>query len=237
MSSTGSEVTLLDLGYIESGNPRVHSGYGASRLPIQPSASAGIAGSQFDKIFQAQLGRAAASNSLGLFKTREHYYAAVPYELRRLDRAGREQYIKPYDKPWNEETKAQYSRHWNLVKHEYKEPEVIRNPTNWEQLVSYGIILPYSRNIGPGNTIQEATNNADLIAQGHDLHYKQSKSDQDIFNADREALGQFIVEATNPQDPISQVQAAIGAVGLGIKHGAELALGRPIYGKYVSTLS
>jgi hypothetical protein len=54
-----------------------------------------------------------------------------------------------------------------------------------------GLVLPFSNNIGPGNPIRPATNRADLIAQGHDLHYQQAKSDSDVLSADREAISQF----------------------------------------------
>lgn len=50
---------------VESG--RVHSGYGASRLPIRPTAGAAYAGAAHQRIFEGHLGRAAGdpNNPIG----------------------------------------------------------------------------------------------------------------------------------------------------------------------------
>ena len=46
-----------------------------------------------------------------------------------------------------------------------------------------------------------------------------------MLSADKEAISHFVHEAINGQDPVSQAQAALGAVGLGIKHGVEKVIG------------
>ncbi|QHY93495.1 structural protein [Ambidensovirus_Croatia_17_S17] len=231
---------------------RVHPGYGASKLPLRPTGAAGAAGSQYDAIFQSQLGRAAATgNPLGLFKHRDAYYASVPFELRRLPLADRQKYIKPYNVPWNKETKTQFRQHWRLVNPragqkrlqqqqqaaKQKEVEANRAQANLArgEPTWYGkaLTLPLSKNLGPGNRISPATNTADVIAQGHDLHYQDAKKDSDVLQADREAINQFTHEAIQGSDPVSRLHAAVGAVGLGIKHTVESLTGKVIYGELI----
>lgn len=229
---------------------RVHPGYGASRLPIRPTAAAGAAGSQYDPIFQGQLGAAASTgNPLGIFQSRDAYYDAVPFELRRLPLSERQQLIKPYNVPWNKQTKAQFPRHWRLVNPRAGQKRV-QQPTE-QQLKEihdsraqanlargepswYGRqpTLPLTNNLGPGNRISPATNAADAIAQGHDLHYQDAKENTDVLQADREAISQFAHEAIQGSDPVSRVHAAVGALGLGIKHTVESLTGKVIYGEF-----
>lgn len=229
---------------------RVHPGYGASRLPIRPTAAAGAAGSQYDAIFQGQLGVAARTgNPLGIYKDKYAYYDAVPFELTRLPLADRQRLIKPYDKPWNKETKAQFARHWSLVNPRagqkrvqqqqqaarQKEIEANRASANLarSEPTWYGRAptFPLTNNLGPGNRISPATNAADAIAQGHDLHYQDAKKDSDVLSADREAISQFAHEAVQGSDPVSRLHAAVGAVGLGIKHTVESLTGKVLYGE------
>uniref|UniRef100_A0AAU7E1R2 Structural protein n=1 Tax=Coleura bat parvovirus TaxID=3141917 RepID=A0AAU7E1R2_9VIRU len=229
---------------------RVHPGYGASRLPITPTAAAGAAGAQYDPIFQTQLGVAAATgNPLGLFKSRDEYYESVPWELRRLPLADRQRLIKPYNRPWNKETKAEFARHWKLVNPRAGQERLQKQQVEarWKAEVKaresanladgqpawYGRAptLPFTNNLGPGNRISPATNAADAIAQGHDLHYQDAKKDSDVLQADREAISQFAHEAVQGSDPVSRLHAAVGAVGLGIKHTVESLTGKVLYGK------
>lgn len=229
---------------------RVHPGYGASRLPITPTAAAGAAGAQYDKIFQGQLGVAAATgNPLGFFANRDDYYNSVPWELRRLPLADRQKFIKPYNVQWNKESKAQFPRHWKLVNPRAgqkrlqqqqqaareKEIQARRENANFahSEPTWYGRAptLPLTNNLGPGNRISPATNTADSIAQGHDLHYQDAKKNSDVLQADREAISQFAHEAIQGSDPVSRIHAAVGAVGLGIKHTVESLTGKVLYGK------
>lgn len=162
------------------GESKVHSGYGASRVPIKTSSTVGSAGSNYDKIFQSQLGSAASdpNNPIG---------------------------------NW----------FYNLFYGKKSVPEE-----------SSGLVLPFSNNIGPGNTISESRSRSDTIAQGHDLHYKDATSDLDVLSADREAISQFAYETVNPENPISQLQAGIGVIGLGAKHAIDKLTGKVTYGKY-----
>jgi len=204
--------------------PKIHSGYGASRIPIKPSISIGLAGSNYDKIHQQQLGVAASTgNQLNLFKSRDEYYDSIPIELRQLGFQDRQEKIKPYGVSWNKESKQQYKEHWKLV-----------NPRAGQKRVNSGFVLPFSNNIGPGNTVQEALNPADKIAQGHDISYSNAKSDKDIQDSDTVAIGQFVQEAVGGSNPISSAQAIVGAVGLAGKSLIERIAGKAIYGKYAT---
>ena len=234
-SSSSSDVSVFNRG---SGYNRLHSGVGRERFLTGQAAgrgtvlSGGLQGQQLET-FAGHLGQGLAGQ-INWFPDRNSYYASVPSELKNLNFRDRRKYIKPYDRPWNDETRAQYPRHWSLV----SQQATVNNPTPQRvepvlsrgQPIAYGKTLPFSNNIGPGNSIQPALTNADLVAQGHDLHYQLAKKDSDVLSADREAISQFTYEAISGSDPISQLQAGAGAIGLGIKHLAESALGKVIYG-------
>ena len=51
-------------------------------------------------------------------------------------------------------------------------------------------------------------------------------------SADREAISHFAYEAIQGSDPISRVQATIGAIGLAAKSAAETITGQVLYGKH-----
>ncbi|KAL3286274.1 hypothetical protein HHI36_000783, partial [Cryptolaemus montrouzieri] len=89
--------------------------------------------------------------------------------------------------------------------------------------------LPFSNNIGPGNKPDKPRTGADAIALHHDLQYGTTKTSEDIHKADKKAISDFAYEAIYASDPISQLQAGVGSVGLGIKHTAEKATGQIIY--------
>lgn len=83
--------------------------------------------------------------------------------------------------------------------------------------------LPYHKYLGPGNDLDSGApvNEADLIAQEHDNAYADAKKESDIQTADWNSASEFI---GNFQDTGS-IPSAIGAIGLGIKYGAERLLG------------
>ena len=236
---------------INSSNSSISSAGSASKTRYTPTPRVGGAvvgaGSQYQHIFEGQLGAAAADPGNPLSRAvaggRDDYYASVPWELRRLGLADRQRLIKPYGDPWNKVTKAKYPEHWRLVnprrgqnkqkKQEQREAQARRDSANLArgEPPRNGVVLPFSNNIGPGNPIRPATNRADLIAQGHDLHYQQAKSDTDVLSADREAISQFAHEAVQGQDPISRIHAAVGGIGLGAKHAVERLSGKVFYGK------
>lgn len=225
---------------INSSNSSISSVGSTSKTRVTPVPRLGGtvvgAGNQYQHIFEGQLGAAAANPPRAIVGGRDDYYRAVPWELRRLGAADRQRLIKPYQTPWNKESKAKYPEHWRLVNPRRAQNKIKTQQRDSANLArgqppSYGLTLPFSNNIGPGNPILPPTNRADLIAQGHDLHYQQAKSDSDVLSADREAISQFAHEAVQGQDPVSQLHAAIGGVGLGIKHGVERLTGKVFYGK------
>ncbi|KAL3268470.1 hypothetical protein HHI36_007581 [Cryptolaemus montrouzieri] len=93
-------------------------------------------------------------------------------------------------------------------------------------------IIPFSNNIGPGNEPKPGRNRADTITLEHDLSYGTATSNKDIHQADKTAISQFAHEAIYGNDPISQLQAGIGSIGLGAKHTVEKATGTIIYDKH-----
>lgn len=248
---------------INSSNSSISSAgsFSKVRTPSIPRVS-GVAfgaGSQYDHIFAGQLGAAAAHPDNPLGKWFEKQIYGVPKdevykeEVEKLFKANGlkavkqysgytrkwSQTYKPYELPWNKETKAQWPQHWKLVNpragqnKNRKAQQQARDKAvlSRGQPPSHGLVLPFSNNIGPGNPIRPATNRADLIAQGHDLHYQQAKSNSDVLSADREAISQFAHEAIEGQDPISRVHAAVGFLGLGAKHTVERLSGKVFYGK------
>jgi hypothetical protein len=108
---------------INSSNSSISSAGSDSKLrvPNTPRVGGAVfgAGSQYQPIFEGQLGRAAADPnnplSRAIFGNRDDYYRAVPWELRRLGLKERQEKIKPYGDPWNKDTKAKYPEHWRLV--------------------------------------------------------------------------------------------------------------------------
>lgn len=236
---------------INSSNSSLSSAGSGSKTRVAPIPTVGAAvvgaGAQYQHIYEEQLGAAAgdANNPLNraIVGNRDDYYAAVPWELRRLGLHDRQRLIKPYGVPWNTVTQSVYPEHWSLVnqqegasrvqKQQQTNVQVGKDSINQErkQHQSQGLTLPFSNNIGPGNPIRPATNTADLIAQGHDLHYQEAKNDSDVLSADREAISQFTHEAVQGQDPVSRLHAAVGGVGLGIKHAVERLSGKVLYGK------
>lgn len=82
-----------------------------------------------------------------------------------------------------------------------------------------GITLPGSNHIGPGNQIKDVPilSKADGVARVHDISYNKAISQQDVREADRRAIKSFW--------GTKSVQGKIGAVGLGLKYGAESIFG------------
>lgn len=242
-SASTSTETLFDARTPLLNRGKVHPGYGASKIPVRPTAAGGFAGHQYDNIFAGQLGKAAGDpdNPLGewfdkvfypnrLTKAQHKEIASIIEESGYLSR----EETKPASLKWNKETRQQYPKHWKEFQEQRNRfleslPKVqpLNTSTRTQQ---EGIVLPFSHNIGPGNPIRPAKNTADLIAQGHDIHYKDAKKASDVLSADKEAISQFAHEAVSGQDPISRIHATIGGIGLGIKHGVETLTGKVLYG-------
>lgn len=248
-ASTSETVPLLQsVGTVEYGGiePKIHSGYGRARIPIKPSTAAPLAaGSTYQRIFEQQLGAAAADpqNPLGsavyssLYDREPH---RIYNELKASGLLLDAEKIKPAHLGWNKETRKQYPEHWKLERnHPSRVSARARNSRPHAASSRPGVVLPFSNNIGPGNAIQPARTASDFIAQGHDLHYQDAKTSSEVLSADREAIGQFVHEAISGSDPISQLQGAIGAAGLGAKHVIETLTGKVLYGNifhYVITI-
>lgn len=203
------EGTPLLPGY-SGGRSRVHAGYGASRLPLRPSAgTAFAAGQTHQKIFEGHLGTAAGDPN--------NWLSQQFYKL--LYKKNEEVGVSKDDTDHKETLTGVQA---------VKKGHVHKEPTR-------GWVLPFSNNIGPGNEIQGALNEADKVAQGHDLHYKYAKTDEDITEADKEAIQHFIAVALKSQNPIEQFHAVIGAGGLTAKRILEYIRGHPVYGEYGQT--
>lgn len=90
------------------------------------------------------------------------------------------------------------------------------------------IHYPGHRFLGPGTKDLGAdpVDVDDHIAKHHDIAYRDALSEQDIFTADSQAIGEFWEDFSKTWNPHS----LIGFGGLGIKHLAEKAWGKPLYG-------
>lgn len=216
------------------GSSKVHPGYGASRLPVTPARGVGlVAGQPYFNIFGGHIGRAvsAPDTSLGwpIVRRGQPRAPEPPQPESHPDwRSGHSSFPrKPDHLKWNAQTRKLYPLHWLQVKQ-------IKQAQEKAAKEKEGLTLPFSRNIGPGNSIQPAISGADLVAQNHDLLYQNAKEHSEVLSADREAIREFVHEAIQSTDPVSQLQATIGAVGLGIKHLAETVVG-PLYGKYATS--
>lgn len=86
---------------------------------------------------------------------------------------------------------------------------------------------PGYKYLGPGNKIEEGTpvNEADLIAKSHDIEYSQAKTKEDIYTSDKIAISEFRDSLVNNPS----VGAAVGLIGLSIKHTVESGLNKTIY--------
>lgn len=83
--------------------------------------------------------------------------------------------------------------------------------------------LPGHKYLGPGNPYPNGppTNRADAIAKKHDKSYIDAKSDKDILESDWKYTKEFASDfVKNPS-----IGSAVGAVGLGLKTGAERVIG------------
>lgn len=90
------------------------------------------------------------------------------------------------------------------------------------------LTFPDHKFIGPGNTVDPAEAPEDLddqIAKEHDILYEKAKTEQDILDADKHAISDFVGDVLETGNPHS----AAGAAGLGIKHLVEKTIKKIIY--------
>ena len=85
-------------------------------------------------------------------------------------------------------------------------------------------VLPFSRNIGPGNVPNPVTENwVDGAAYEHDIAYGKAENPEHIRTADRE----FLSKLTNQFDsnPLHTIHQLFGGIGIGAKYAAESVFG------------
>lgn len=205
-------------------NSKVHPGVGAQRIPIRPSIGAGFASGHHLGIAQSHLGVAARPVVNDNVPRQGTWHVDAQGNWVRANQpssSGKLDNLTPGSAgfKWNKVTRKRFPKEWRAY-----QAERLSSQSNFNS----GLVLPGSNNIGPGNTIQEALTNADRIAQGHDIHYSEPGN---VKEADKEAINHFAHEAIYGENPISQAQAVLGGLGLGVKHVAEHIYGGTIYGK------
>jgi hypothetical protein len=103
-----------------------------------------------------------------------------------------------------------------------------------------GFTTPGLKYQGPGNStnIGEPVNDADKLAQRHDLQYAHAafryakgkdtreQYEKRIRNIDGEYVGNNLKLLTSSMNPLEQIPSAIGALGIGTKYGGETVFGQ-----------
>lgn len=98
-----------------------------------------------------------------------------------------------------------------------------------------GLVPPPFKYLGPGNSLNRgvAYNLADENARVHDEAYDKAETKEDVYKADREFLsqsGNLFVEGLSGQASIGDtIGAAVGAVGIGVKHLVESGINTNLY--------
>lgn len=102
------------------------------------------------------------------------------------------------------------------------------------------VTLPKHNYLGPGNTAKDSGNTNeihdidDYISSTHDNAYHNSKTKEDIYQADRSAISDFTTDFIENHN----WHSLLGAGGLGVKHLVEKASNKVFYpsitGKYGS---
>lgn len=90
-----------------------------------------------------------------------------------------------------------------------------------------GYVVPPFKYLGPGNSLDRGKpyNNIDEDARQHDNEYYSAKSDKDIYNSDTSFISKasdHLIEGISGKGSISDtIGAAIGGIGIGVKHVIE----------------
>lgn len=101
-----------------------------------------------------------------------------------------------------------------------------------------GLVPPPFKYLGPGNSLNkgEPYNEIDADALEHDIAYNTAENKENIFHADKKFLsqvGDHLAEGISGHGSISNsIGAALGGVGIGLKHSVESSLNRSIYPKF-----
>lgn len=109
----------------------------------------------------------------------------------------------------------------------------LRNSRGFDETVKQfsSFNFPGHNYLGPGNQAPAQGNTAppkdsdDLIAAEHDDNYHSAKTKEDIYNADKQAIREFGSDAINNLN----WHSAVGAIGLGAKHGVERLTNQVFY--------
>lgn len=108
-----------------------------------------------------------------------------------------------------------------------------------------GYTTPGMKYQGPGNStnIGDPVNDADKLAQKHDLQYAHAafryakgtytreQYEKKIGSIDREFISNNLVNITSSMNPLEQLPSALGTLGIGLKTAGEYVIGQ----KYPST--
>lgn len=95
------------------------------------------------------------------------------------------------------------------------------------------LIFPGHKYLGPGNDLDAGApvDMDDLIAEQHDQAYERAETNKDIFKADEKAIFAFMIDWIRNKN----WHSAVGAIGLGFKHCAEMIIGKVLYPKLRKT--
>nr|QHA33809.1 hypothetical protein [Atrato Denso-like virus 1]QHA33815.1 hypothetical protein [Atrato Denso-like virus 1] len=92
-------------------------------------------------------------------------------------------------------------------------------------------LLPKHNYFGPGNQSRaegnplEPVDEDDRIASRHDDAYYRAQTKEDIYSADRTAIGEFSKDFFTT----GNWHSGLGAAGIGLKHGFEKLTGSVVY--------
>lgn len=145
-----------------------------------------------------------------------------------------EAYEKAYAEAIEKAKQEKLKTAGKIIAQSFKQVSRQHQQKPYNRPIQTGVVLPFSNNIGPGNSIQTPQTNADAIAAEHDHRYENKEN---IPDADLHAIADFGYEAVYGNNPVSQNQAIIGATGLAIKTGVERVVGHQLYPRKYATYS
>lgn len=96
-------------------------------------------------------------------------------------------------------------------------------------------IFPGHKYLGPGNELDNGSpvDTDDFIAKQHDIAYEGACTFDDVYVADKQAIFAFLIDWFEKKN----WHSAVGAIGLGLKHLAEVICGKIFYPKLSKTQS
>ena len=90
-------------------------------------------------------------------------------------------------------------------------------------------VFPGHKYLGPGNKLNVGSpvDTDDFIAEQHDIDYENACTVDDVYTADEKAIFAFLMDWLKKKN----WHSAVGAMGLGMKHLAEVICGKIFYPK------